>query len=70
MDYFTEDTRHSNFYSARRFRVIGKGLDFGKSFPFSALAKALAALSMKKYEKHFAFILPANSIWFHLQIVK
>lgn len=70
MDYFTADTRHSNFYSARRFSVIGKGLDFGKSFPFSGLARALAALSMKKYEKHFAFILPANSIWFHLRIVK
>jgi SAM-dependent methyltransferase len=70
MDYFTEHTRHSNFYTDCRFRVIGKGLDFGKSFPFSALAKGLAALSMRKYEKHFAFILPANSIWFHLQIIK
>ncbi len=70
MDYFTDDTRHSNFYTDRRFRVIGKGLDFGKSFPFSNVARGLAALSMRKYEKHFAFIFPANSIWFRLQIVK
>jgi 2-polyprenyl-3-methyl-5-hydroxy-6-metoxy-1,4-benzoquinol methylase len=70
MDYFTDDTRHSNFYTDRRFRVMGKGLDFGKSFPFSNVARGLAALSLRKYEKHFAFMFPANSIWFRLQIVK
>lgn len=70
MDYFTEHTSHSNFYTSCRFRIVGKGLDFGKSFPFSLLARGLARLSMRKYEKHFAFVLPANSIWFHLQILK
>jgi hypothetical protein len=70
MDYFTVDTKHSNFYSDRRFRIVAKGLDFGRSFPLSSIARGLAALSMKKYEKHFAFVFPANSIWFHLQIVK
>jgi len=70
MDYFTDDTRHSNFYSAARFRMVGRGLDFGRSFPFSAVARMLARLSEHKYEKHFAFIFPANSLWFHLRIVK
>jgi SAM-dependent methyltransferase len=70
MDYFTSDTRHSNFYSNCRFRIVSKGLDYGKSFPFSSIARALGALSMRKYEKHFAFLFPANSIWFHLQIEK
>ena len=70
MDYFTDDTRHSNFYSAARFRMVGRGLDFGRSFPFSLAARALAALSEHKYEKHFAFWFPANSLWFHLQVVK
>lgn len=70
MDYFTEGTRHSNFYSDRRFRIVGRGLDFGKSFPFSLVAKALFGLSARKYEKHFAFVFPANSLWFHLQVVK
>jgi SAM-dependent methyltransferase len=70
MDYFTEDTKHSNFYSDRRFRIVGRGLDFGKSFPFSPIAKGLFTLSARNYEKHFAFIFPANSLWFHLQAVK
>jgi hypothetical protein len=70
MDYFTEQTRHSNFYSAARFRMVARGLDFGRSFPFSALARGIAALSEHKYEKHFAFLLPANSLWFHLRVVK
>ena len=70
MDYFTEDTKHSNFYSAARFRLLARGLDFGGSFPFSTVARALAGISEHKYEKHFAFMFPANSIWFRLQVVK
>lgn len=70
MDYFSEDTSHSNFYSDCRFDVVGKGLDFGRSFPFSFIARGLAALSRRKYEKHLAFIFPANSIWFHLKVLK
>ncbi|MGB7543614.1 MAG: methyltransferase domain-containing protein [Burkholderiales bacterium] len=70
MDYFTENTRHSNFYTSKRFRMAGRGVDFGKSFPFSLIARGLFALSPHKYEKHFAFLFPANSLWFHLQVVK
>ncbi len=70
MDYFSEATKHSNFYSDKRFRIVAKGLDFGKSIPFSFIARALFALSAHKYEKHFAFIFPANSLWFHMQVVK
>jgi SAM-dependent methyltransferase len=70
MDYFTEKTSHSNFYSSARFRVVARGFDFGRSFPFSAIARALAAISARKYEKHFAFMFPANSLWFHLQVLK
>lgn len=70
MDYFTQDTSHSNFYSAARFRVVARGLDFGRSIPFSSIARSLAWMSERKYEKHFAFMFPANSIWFHLQVVK
>jgi SAM-dependent methyltransferase len=70
MDYFTEHSSHSNFYSSMRYRMISRGLDFGRSFPFSNVARALAAISEHKYEKHFAFLFPANSLWFHLQVVK
>lgn len=70
LEYFTEGTRHSNFYSAKRFVMVDRGIDFGKSFPFSAIARALFALSPHKYEKHFAFIFPANSLWFLLRVKK
>lgn len=70
MDYFTAETGHSNFYTTKRFRMVAKGVDFGRSFPLSHLARGLFKLSAHKYEKHFAFIFPANSLWFHLQVVK
>jgi SAM-dependent methyltransferase len=70
MEYFTEQTKHSNFYSSRRFRIAARGIDFGRSFPLSHIARGLAALSVRKWEKHFAFVFPANSLWFHLQVVK
>lgn len=69
MDYFTSETKHSNFYTARRFTIVRRGFDFGKSFPFSGIARLLAS-SPRKYEKHFAFIFPANSLWFHLRVNK
>ena len=70
MDYFTEDTAHANFYTDKRFRMMEKEIDFGKSFPFSYIAKGLFALSKHKYEKHFAFVFPANQLHFHLKVLK
>ena len=70
LEYFTAKTKHSNFYTSRRFTIAARGIDFGKSFPFSQIAKGLFALSAHKYEKHFAFAFPANSLWFHLKPVK
>lgn len=70
MDYFTTDTKHSNFYTSNRFIMAGKGIDFGKSFPLSYIARLICALSPHKYEKHYAFIFPANSLWFHMRIDK
>jgi len=70
MDYFTEDTAHANFYTNCRFHLVNKRIDFGKSFPFSYIAKGLFALSKHKYEKHFAFVFPANQLHFHLRIIK
>jgi len=67
MDVFIDETKHLNFYSPHRFKMINRSIDFGKSFPMSYLAKALFALSKHKYEKHFAFILPANQLHFHMQ---
>ena len=33
-------------------------------------ARGLFALSPHKYEKHFCFMFPANSLWFHLRVKK
>jgi SAM-dependent methyltransferase len=70
MDYFTDNTSHSNFYSNKRFTMVKKEIDFGKSFPFSLIASGLFKLSPHKYEKHFAFAFPCNSLSFHLKVVK
>ena len=70
LDYFTEHTKHSNFYSNKRFAMVRKEIDFGKSLPFSLIAKGLFRLSAHKYEKHFAFIFPCNSLSFHLTVIK
>ena len=69
-DYFSERTRHSNFYTHCRFEIVDRRIDFGKSFPYSLIAKTLAAASVRHYEKHFAFIFPANSLFFRLRIQK
>jgi hypothetical protein len=50
--------------------MVAREMDFGKSFPFSTIARALFALSPRRYEKHFAFIFPANSLSFRLRVVK
>ena len=70
MDYFTEDTKHANFYSDVRFRMVNKTIDFGRSFPFFLIARSLFFLSKHKYEKHFAFVFPANQLHYHLQVIK
>ncbi len=70
LDYFTEPTRHSNFYTHCRFEIVERRLDFGKSFPLSLIARALFGISRRHYEKHFAFMFPANSLFFHLRVRK
>ena len=68
-DYFTEQTNHTRFYTDRRFRIVEKRIEFGKSL-ISFLPRLIAWFSVHKYEKHFAFIFPANDLFFRLQVVK
>jgi ubiquinone/menaquinone biosynthesis C-methylase UbiE len=70
MDYFTDKTKHANFYSKKIFKMESKMIDFGKSVPFSYIAKGIFKLSKHKYEKHFSFIFPANQLHYHLNVVK
>lgn len=68
-DYFTADTRHTNFYTPKRFRVLEKRIRFGASV-LSALPRLLYFLSPRWYERHAAFMFPANDLFFRLEIVK
>ena len=70
MDYFSIETKHANFYTDKKFRIIEKRIDFGRSMPLSWVAKGIAMLSRRFYEKHFCFIFPANQLFFHLKVVK
>ncbi|MBI5446213.1 MAG: methyltransferase domain-containing protein [Deltaproteobacteria bacterium] len=68
-DYFTEATKHSNFYTGCRYEMVEKNIQFGKSF-LALVPWLLFRLSKHKYEKHFAFMFPANDLTFHLKVVK
>ncbi|MDP3296463.1 MAG: methyltransferase domain-containing protein [Thermodesulfovibrionia bacterium] len=68
-DYFTENTKHTNFYSNKRFEVLEKKIDFGKSL-LSIISRFIFLLSKHKYEKHFAFLFPANQLYFRLKVLK
>lgn len=68
-DFFTKDTRHSNFYTDKTFEILEKRIDFGKSL-LSIIPKFIFCLSKHKYEKHFAFLFPANQLYFRLRVIK
>lgn len=68
-DYFTEDTRHSNFYTDKRFEIVRKDILFSRSL-LSVIPRLIYFLSNHKYEKHFAFLFPANSLIFVLKVIK
>jgi len=42
----------------------------GRCSTSAAAAPSSFALSAHKYEKHFCFMFPANSLWFHLRVKK
>ena len=68
-DYFTEETKHTRFYTDKHFLILEKRIEFGKSL-ISLVPKFIARISVHKYEKHFAFVFPANDLYFRLQVVK
>jgi len=68
-DYFTEGTRHTNFYTDKRFRVLQKQVEFGRSW-ISIVPRLLSMISPRLWEKHFAFMFPANDLLVQLEIMK
>lgn len=69
LDAFTHDTGLDNFYTGARFEIVEKRIVFGKSW-ISVIPRLLCRLSAHKYEKHFAFVFPANDLFFRLRVVK
>ena len=68
--YFTGEP-FERFAGARcRFRILEVNLTFGHSFLLDGLGRLLAALSLRWYEKHAAWIFPAQDIRCTLEAVK
>lgn len=68
-DYFTENTSLTNYYTKARFEILKKELTFSISL-FSIIPRILYKISKNTYEKHFAFMFPANNMIFLLRVVK
>lgn len=66
MDYFIRGTDICNFDADKRFEMVKKRIDFGRSL----IARWLFKLSPDRYEKRFAFVFPADQLHFHMQVIK
>ncbi len=68
-DYFTDNTELTDYYTKARFKIIKKEINFSKSL-LSIIPRIIYLLSKNKYEKHFAFMFPANNLIFVLKFIK
>jgi SAM-dependent methyltransferase len=66
---FTDDRSLGSYYVASRFRQIRSRIIFSKSV-ISLIPRLIYRLSPWHYEKHFAFIFPANDVEFELEVIK
>lgn len=58
-----------SYYSSARFEIIKRKINFGRLRKFSGI-EFLANLFPDIYERHFAYILPAFSLYFELIVIK
>lgn len=68
-DYFSVNAGHIGYYANVKFELLEKRIIFGKSV-LSVIPRLLWRLSKHKYEKHFAFVFPANDLLFRLRVIK
>lgn len=57
-------------YNSAGFRIVERRLSFGGNLLLDSAGRALAAVSLDFYEKHFAWIFPARNIFCKLQVIK
>jgi hypothetical protein len=69
-DYFAQDSFKDFTYGAGGFRILERRLTFGGNLLLDNLGRVCAALSVDFYEKHFAWVFPARSIFCRLSVVK
>jgi SAM-dependent methyltransferase len=58
------------YNSAARFAKLGARVTFALPCGLNRLARWLANHNLERYERHFAFIMPAHQILFDLQVLK
>lgn len=69
LDQFATGSKLDTFYTGAWFEILEKRILFGKSL-ISWIPRGLCRLSPHKYEKHLAFVFPANDLLFRLRVVK
>jgi hypothetical protein len=69
-DYFVQDTFKDFTYGGGGFRILERRLPFGGNFLLDNLGRMIAGISIDFYEKHFAWIFPARTIYCRLAVVK
>jgi SAM-dependent methyltransferase len=70
LEYFLVDSRHKDFsYTDRRWTLLHQRISFNKSL-LDYVPKFLYFVSVKWYEKHFAFMFPARSVFAEMKVVK
>jgi SAM-dependent methyltransferase len=67
MDQLTDQANYN--YTDLRFSILRRRITFGKSL-LCWPGRLIASLSPEKYERHFAYLFPAQDVEFELQVVK
>lgn len=69
-DYFATDGFRDFTYGKGGFEILDRRLTFGGNILLDGIGKLLARISIRFYEKHFAWIFPARNIHCRLRVVK
>jgi hypothetical protein len=69
-DYFVQESFEDFIYGSGGFRILERSLTFGHNFLLDNLGRIIAGISVDFYEKHFAWIFPAQNIFCRLSVIK
>ena len=69
-DYFAERSFQDFTYNAGGFLILERRLTFGGNLLLDNLGRMISGISVDFYEKHFAWIFPARSLFCRLSVLK